>query len=203
MADLPPAGPCLSEERLLAFYRGLLDEALVEGVREHLASCPACLELARDVREFLAAMRGRVRPREATPRRAPSGLVRRRTTLWALAAALAVVSGLAVYDYLVTRRPPPVADLVWRGESDSAEYDAAMEHFHAGRFEAAEVALESYVLAHPADDRARLDLAVSRLRVGRTADARRELTRLAEEGDETIRAEARRWLLELDQGRSP
>jgi FimV-like protein len=78
-----------------------------------------------------------------------------------------------------------------------------MEHFRAGRFEAAEAALETYVLAHPADDRARLDLAVTRMRVGRTADARRELAQLAEQGDDAVRTEARRWLAELDRGGAP
>ena len=202
-AELPVAGPCPGESRLLAFYRGEFDEDPADAIREHLATCPACLELARDAREFVAALRG-ADPAPALPPRRPAAAPRpRRAALWAAAAAATVLAALGLYAFRTERQSPRPAELVWRGDDGSAAYDAAMEHFRAGRFEAAEAALETYVLAHPADDRARLDLAVARMRVGRTADARRELVRLAEQGDDAVRAEARKWLAELDRGGAP
>ncbi len=202
-ASLPPAGACPGEGRLLAFYRGALEEAEADGIREHLATCPVCLELARDAREFVVALRGdetRPAPPPARPAARPRS---RRTAAWALAAAITACAALGLYALLPERRAAAGADLVWRGDDGSGELAVAMEHYRAGRFDAAEVALESYVLAHPADDRARLYLAVSRMRVGRTADARRELVRLAGQGDESVRAEAKRWLAELDRGGAP
>lgn len=203
-ASLPPAGACPGEGRLLAFYRGALDDDAADAVREHLATCPACLELARDAREFAVALRGDETRPAAPPPRPATGLRSRRTAFWAAAAAITVCAALGLYVLLPDEhRPATGADLVWRGDDGNGELAAAMEHYRAGRFDAAEVALESYVLAHPADDRAQLYLAVSRMRVGRTADARRELVRLAEQGDESVRAEAKRWLAELDRGGAP
>lgn len=49
-------GPCLNEERIVAFYSGRLGESEAESVRDHLAECPGCLEMARDARQFLKAM---------------------------------------------------------------------------------------------------------------------------------------------------
>jgi hypothetical protein len=172
-------------------------------MREHLATCPACLELARDAREFLAALCGAEPAPAVPPGRSDAPPRSRRAALWAAAAATAALAALGLYAWRTERQPTRPAELVWRGDAGSAAYDAAMEHFRAGQFETAETALEAYVLAHPADDRARLDLAVCRLRVGRTADARRELAELAEQGDEAIRAEARHWLSELDRGGAP
>jgi hypothetical protein len=202
-AGLPAAGPCPGEARLLAFYRGEFDEDQADAIREHLATCPACLELARDAREFLVALRG-AEPAPTVPsRRATAAPRSRRAALWAAAAAVTALAALGLYALRTESPPPRQAEVVWRGDDGSAAYDAAMEHFRAGRFEAAEAALETYVLAHPADDRARLDLAVTRIRVGRTADARRELAQLAEQGDDAVRTEARRWLAELDRGGAP
>ena len=48
--------PCQSEEGMLAFYSGGLSEAEEARVREHLAACPSCLDLAGDARRFLEAM---------------------------------------------------------------------------------------------------------------------------------------------------
>ena len=201
-AELPVGRPRPGESRLLAFYRGEFDED--PGRRDPRASrdLPRLPQLARDAREFAAALRG-ADPAPALPPRRPAAAPRpRRAALWAAAAAT-VLAALGLYAFRTERQSPRPAELVWRGDDGSAAYDAAMEHFRAGRFEAAEAALETYVLAHPADDRARLDLAVTRMRVGRTADARRELVRLAEQGDDAVRAEARKWLAELDRGGSP
>ena len=202
-AGLPAVGPCPGEARLLAFYRGEFDEDQADAIREHLATCPPCLELARDAREFLVALRGAEPAPAVPPGRVAATPRSRRTALWVAAAAVTALAALGLYAVRTERPTPRPAEVVWRGDDGTAAYDAAMEHFRAGRFEAAEAALETYVLAHPADDRARLDLAVTRMRVGRTADARRELAQLAERGDDAVRAEARRWLAELDRGGAP
>jgi len=197
--SLQPSGACPGEERILAFYRGALDDDGADAVREHLVTCAACLDAARHAREFLAALREGESRTAAPPPRPAAGLRSRRTATWAAAAAITACAALGLYALLPERRPATGPELVWRGDDGNAELAAAMEHYRAGRFEAAEVALESYILSHPAHERARLYLAVSRMRVGRTADARRELARLAEGDDESVRAEAKRWLAELER----
>ena len=47
------ATPCPGEAPLVAFYRGELSEAESEPLRDHLASCGACVALARDARANL------------------------------------------------------------------------------------------------------------------------------------------------------
>ena len=105
-AELPVAGPCPGEPRLLAFYREELDEDQADAVREHLATCPACLELARDAREFLAALRGADPAPALPPRRLAAAPRSRRTALWAAAAAATVLAALGLYAFR-TERPPP------------------------------------------------------------------------------------------------
>jgi tetratricopeptide (TPR) repeat protein len=90
-------GPCLDEDRIVAFYSGRLGEGQEDAVRTHLAECPRCLELARDARQFLKAMAP-----EAVP---PAGPVETRglrgravsTAQWiGLAACLLVAAGLGL-----------------------------------------------------------------------------------------------------------
>lgn len=51
-----PSGACLNEELVVAFYSGRLGDNEQETVRDHLAECPTCLELAREARQFLRAV---------------------------------------------------------------------------------------------------------------------------------------------------
>jgi hypothetical protein len=51
-----PRGACLDEEQVMAFYSSQLRETEIEAIRDHLAECPTCLELAREARQFLQAM---------------------------------------------------------------------------------------------------------------------------------------------------
>ena len=53
-----PAAQCLDEQQAVAFYSGTLSREEADGVRDHLADCPACLDLARDARQFLEIMSG-------------------------------------------------------------------------------------------------------------------------------------------------
>ncbi len=48
------AGRHWSQEEMIAFYQGQMPEAECEASRAHLAYCPECLQLWRDVRDFCA-----------------------------------------------------------------------------------------------------------------------------------------------------
>ena len=50
------AGGCLDEERLLAFYSTEMMDSEKDAIRDHLADCPRCLNLAREAKEFLNAI---------------------------------------------------------------------------------------------------------------------------------------------------
>ncbi len=52
----PDVGECLDEERLLAFYSTEIRDSEKEAIRDHLADCPRCLNLARDAKEFVRAV---------------------------------------------------------------------------------------------------------------------------------------------------
>jgi len=215
-AAMTPRGPCLDEERALAFHAGGLSELEAEAVREHLATCSACVGLAREALRFTEAMRF------DTSAPAPVARMRRRVA-WAAAAMLAAAALVGLFAVrqqatppalvaasaaarwrdlpiapapYVPRTTPATGDIVWRDAGRADPLDAAMERYLAGEYGAAEEALESYVVAHPADTRARLYLAVTRLYAGRNDDARRELERIAESQDETVRREAP-WYLAL------
>ena len=81
---MAPRGPCIPEDRLVAFYEGRLGDLDADEVREHLVTCPSCLEAASDARRFVAEMSD---SRVLTPPRA-----RRRILL----AAAAVLAGIVV-----------------------------------------------------------------------------------------------------------
>lgn len=49
-------GGCLDEERLLAFYSTEMMDSETEAIRDHIADCSRCLNLAREVKEFLNAI---------------------------------------------------------------------------------------------------------------------------------------------------
>jgi Putative zinc-finger len=81
--------PCLDEERLVAFYSGQLGEDEAESVRNHLAECPDCLEMARDARQFLKAISEpnrmtvtTVQPESSKPTTTPGSFRPRRASWW-------------------------------------------------------------------------------------------------------------------------
>ncbi|MBI4469899.1 MAG: zf-HC2 domain-containing protein [Acidobacteria bacterium] len=51
-----PRAACLNEELVVDFYSGRLSDSEMETIRDHLAECPTCLELAREARQFLRAV---------------------------------------------------------------------------------------------------------------------------------------------------
>jgi cell division protein FtsB len=122
-------GPCLSEERLLAFYADRLDGDGAESVREHLAECPRCLELARDARQFLRAMGETGGEEKAAAATASEVEPVRRESWWqallrpfgrpalGFATALAALLLLAVSSWLAVK--------TWRLQDQIARLDAA------------------------------------------------------------------------------
>ena len=191
---LAPSGNCIEDDRLAAFYQDALTQADADAVRAHLATCPDCLEAARDARRFVEAM-GDTRParsREASP-------IRR----FAIAAALAGIGLIAGSFYLTGRSgrlpspegqtagetwsaivvtPAPYGagpdELVWRGErpaEDASPLDTAAARYRAGDVPAAAEDLAAYVAAHPDDARGRFYLGVARLLSGKPLLAASEL----------------------------
>ncbi|MEX0879450.1 MAG: tetratricopeptide repeat protein [Thermoanaerobaculia bacterium] len=189
------ASPCPGEETLLAFYRGDLSEAEGESVREHLAGCASCVDLARDARAFLETM-------ESVPERSRSFPLR-----WLAAAAVLAVALLA--GLWVARRgpaaatPPPVPaaaalvsanpwrdlpfvaaayrppapedELVFRSEEEAppeAAFAAAMSPYARGDYAAADVGLARFLQAHPGHAEAAFYRGVSLLMLGKPEEAR-------------------------------
>lgn len=183
-----PAGPCPSAERLVALYAGHLSEAESASIGEHLATCPRCLELARDARQFAAAMREEPEPAEAGPRfRALPPSLR-----WAAAAALLIAVAGSLALYLGSRRTAEVVVELAKAPFVSAALDpdailyrdaggldpdverslqAAMAPYQRDDFAAAESSLQAHLALHPTDQRARFYRAVSLLLLERDEEA--------------------------------
>ena len=187
------AAPCPGEDALLAFYRGALAEAENESLREHLASCARCVELARDARAFLEAWVG-------APERSRASGVR-----WLAAAAVvgvALLSGLWVArSRPAVSRPPlpsasasapanpwrnlpvaaaeyrPVApedELLFRSEEGTRDdgFAAAMTPYARGDYAAADAGLARFLGTHPDHAAATFYRGVSLLLLGKPAEAR-------------------------------
>ena len=203
-------GRCLDAERLIAFYGGELDGPEAEAVREHLAACPACLELAQDARTFLQAMGDAAikAPQGAPPQRA--GLARAQR--WVAAAALIVVAGGGAWgwwrhardsawqEFPIARAdyPLPVPDepgIVWRGEEEPANaFAQAIDPYLHGDYAGAEQQLAAYLRQHPRHPEADLYRGVSLLLLGRPQAAIAPLAEAAGSGQEPTASEAR-WYL--------
>lgn len=52
-SHLSPSSPCVTIEELASFYTSKLPRTKVESIRDHLSSCSKCLEIARDLCQFL------------------------------------------------------------------------------------------------------------------------------------------------------
>ncbi|KAB2963170.1 MAG: hypothetical protein F9K18_08925, partial [Thermoanaerobaculia bacterium] len=126
--DSVDASRCPDEARWVDLARGTLPAAQVERLRDHLSSCPRCVEAARDARRFLAAL-GELEERPAASAR------KRRIAL--IAATLLAAAGLALVLEQRRDAPDPLArwasgalaapnplpgsvddELVFRGDSD-------------------------------------------------------------------------------------
>jgi len=189
-----PAAGCPGETALLAFYGGRLAKAESESIREHLARCAPCVELARDAREFRGAM-------EAAPQ-SP-----RRVGYWLAAAAAlatATLAGLVVArsrpaataprpepetaasapapakswkDLAIAPAPyAPVApedELAYRsGEpAPGGAFAEAMSHYVRGDYAAADAALARFLEAHPGQGAASYYRGVCLLLLGKPGEA--------------------------------
>jgi len=207
-ASAAPRGPCLSAERLIAFYGGEIEGPEAEALREHLAACPVCLELARDARTFLAAMGDEtlIAAQKAAPTQRAWG---RR---WAAAAALFLVAGLAAWGWWRHARAPAWQELtiakaeyplprvddqgiVWRGEEEETDaFAQAIDPYVRGDYAAAEQRLATYLRQHPKDPEADLYRGVSLLLLRRRGEAIAPLEETAGSGQEPVASEAR-WYL--------
>ena len=102
-----PSGACLGEGQVIAFYSGDLAAEEEEAVREHLAECRPCREVARDARHFLQLLTHDDVSLQAVPRDGPTvarGHPPHRRAWWAAVAAAVLAGG-----YLWGPRPRPGA----------------------------------------------------------------------------------------------
>jgi len=176
------SGTCLDGDTLARFYEDTLSGERADEVLEHLATCPACLEIAQDARAFVEALH-EAHPVSLAPR--PLGV------RYAVAAFVGAIALLAGTYSVVHRRPAspepwanlavePAAydELVWRsGEPTPAldPLDAAMRRYRAADYAGAVDDLAPYVDAHPGDPRGRFYLGVARLVHGDPAGAAADL----------------------------
>ena len=110
----PRAAPCLDEDQLVEFYLGRLEESRNESIQDHLAECSDCLELSKDVRQFLAVMDKSMDSTDAVPAEAshssPFGLgVGPRLFLLAASVVVAVTAGIVYWQGSRVEAPPPQA----------------------------------------------------------------------------------------------
>jgi len=110
----PRAAPCLDEDQLVEFYLGRLEESRNDSIQDHLAECSDCLELSKDVRQFLAMMDESVDAIDAVPAEAshssPFGLgVGPRLFLLAASVVIAVAAGIVYWRGSRVEAPPPQA----------------------------------------------------------------------------------------------
>lgn len=187
------ATPCPGEDALLAFYRGALAETENESLREHLATCAPCVELARDARAFLEAWEG-------APEESRASGVR-----W-LAAAAVVGAALLAGLWVARSRPeasrpevPPTSasapanpwrdlpvaaaeyrpvapedELLFRSEEGTRDdgFAAAMTPYGRGDYAGADVGLARFLATHPDHAAAAFYRGVSLLLLGKPAEAR-------------------------------
>ncbi len=125
---------CPSELRGLAFHAGTLPEGEREAVREHLAACAGCRDVAGDAREFLDRMGGLAAGGRARPR--PREFTRRR--MLALGATVLFVAGSVVYMTLDRG-----------GASTERTLEEARRRMHAKDWRGAAELLDPFLLRHP------------------------------------------------------
>ena len=99
----PRAARCLDEDQLVEFYLGRLEESRNDSIQDHLAECSDCLELSKDVRQFLAEMDESMDSIDAVPAEgshsSPFGLgVGPRLFLLAASVVIAVAAGIVYWQ---------------------------------------------------------------------------------------------------------
>lgn len=201
------------EAALVAFYRGGLTGTEEDAIREHLAACASCVELARDARRFVEAM-------GADASVMPMPRARRWLALAAVLAAAAIgliwiaksrpvaplpaaaVSESAARSWkelpvaAAPYAPAPEDELLYRSDApaDASDFAEAMAPYVRGDYPAAEAALARFLQAHPRDARASFYRGVSLLLLRRPEEAAPLLGAAAESGPPP---EGARWYLAL------
>jgi hypothetical protein len=176
------------------FYEGRLSGPDADAMREHLASCPRCLEVAMDARAFVEVV--------GDGRR----LVRRRVMIVAAAAGLLIAVGLLA---LFTPRRDPWADLpvlkadydlAWRDVEprpvEPPEFRKAMESYERDDFSKAADLLGKLVASRPAHAASQFYLGVSLLLLGKAGNARAPLASASRLAEGDLLEEAR-WYLAI------
>jgi len=108
----PRAAPCLDEDQLVEFYLGRLEESRNDSIQDHLAECSDCLELSKDVRQFLAAMGEAADSNNGVAgevsHSSPFGLgVGPRLLLLAASVVIAVAAGIVYWQGSRVKAPSP------------------------------------------------------------------------------------------------
>lgn len=191
---------CPTLDEIAAFYLDDLPPPRAELVRDHVASCRDCLEIARDASAFRACL---------ADRSDAVGVLPQRMRWLAVAAALLVVVGgiallfeanrpdaAAVVAHLDLGKSvyvPAAGGLLFRGDDDggaAAAFASAMEPYQRDQFTEAARRLRTYVALEPDDERARLYLGVSLLRSGDLPGASAALGEASNALDPWVRGEA-------------
>lgn len=197
-------GDCPDEERILAFYRGALDAAGEEAMREHLALCERCRTLAGEARSFLRAMGEE-----------PIGAPPSQRRFWLAAAAAVVVALLAGWVWwMSTARQPwreyartaaayplagaPDGDVVFRGADAGQVLSDDMAPYLAGDYAETERRLAERLRGSPDDLTAHFYRGVSLLLLRRPEEAIPPLARATADGESVLGREAR-WYLALSR----
>lgn len=215
-----PTGACVREGDLIAFYQGRSETP--DLVRAHIAGCPRCLVLARDLSLFVDAL-----SEASTDSHAPRFRLNA-PRVFALAAAAVVVAATGLFllrneapvavpgsqvaespakignpwlNLQIARAeytPGPEDEVIWRGgeEPKPDPFAAAMKPYTTNDYAAAERELAVLIAKDPENGSAHFYRGVSLLMLGRTADAITPLQAAVDLSRDAAKEEAR-WYLAL------
>ncbi len=211
---------CPHPDLLLAAREGVLPEETGASILAHLAECPLCQALERDLAdpELTAPTSQEGQRIRRRVQQDASGRPRRRWLWFAVPAAAAAVLSIV---FLAPREPrrepvaatprasaplekPPVkiplaSALVWRGEGGDAqklidELNQALEPYRADRYEEASRRLQAFAAKHPNSAEAHFYLGVCLLFLDRKPEAAASLEKAKEIAKEPLAAEVARYL---------
>jgi TolA-binding protein len=209
---------CPHPDLVLAAREGVLPEGTGAGILAHLAECPLCQALARDLADpELSAPT--IKEEKRILRRVRRGTGERPKWPWLwFAAPAAAVAALGLV-FLLPREPraatpapltkaalekPPVnlplaSALVWRGAGDEPqrllqELGEALEPYRAGQYEESVQRLAAFTARYPKSPEAYFYLGVSLLFLDRKAEAAVALARAQELATGPLAAQTAKYL---------